>query len=200
MRVLGALSAVLFVLLALALYVAPEALDAVDVWAAMQVAPLQTLAGIQVFLALTALGGGVGIIAVAIGFAYIARLPTAQVLRLTFLLVAVAVADKVLKEAFVRARPDALAWFDALPSYSFPSAHASAALALYGFIAIVLYERTRRASYTFIPGLTILLVGLSRIVLGAHHFSDVIGGYLIGIAVLALALVLPFERLTQRYG
>lgn len=200
MRITAVVSALLLIILTAVLHLAPQTVDVLDASVSRMIMPLQTFTGIQFFLAVTVLGGGVGIMLVSIGLVYIARLAPAQVLRLIFLLVSVAVATRILKELVARSRPDPLAWFDTLPAFSFPSAHASAAFALYGFIAVLIYRRTRRISYVLIPSLAILLVGLSRIVLNAHHFSDVIGGYLLGALVLSVACIMPFEKLINRYG
>jgi undecaprenyl-diphosphatase len=196
--IVGIASLLLFALLAALLHFAPEILAPVDSWVSALIVPLQTFTGIEFFLAATALGSAIGIIVIGTGFAYIGRLDPANTLRLMSLLIVVTVVERFVKETFMRTRPDALAWFDPLPSFSFPSAHAAAALALYGFIATVLYRRTRRARYAFLPALVIALVGLSRIVLNAHYFSDVIGGYLLGAILLAFSFLLPFERLTGR--
>ncbi|HEY4489361.1 MAG TPA: phosphatase PAP2 family protein [Candidatus Paceibacterota bacterium] len=188
-----------FVLLALVVYDLPHTLFRVDAFISRLAAPLQTFESIQFFLAVTAFGGGIGIIAVAIGLAYITRLSSAMLLRLTFLLALVLVGNRLIKDLFVRARPDVLTWFDVLSSFSFPSAHASGALALYGFVAVIWYRRTHKYSVLILPVLIILLVGLSRLVLNAHHFSDVIGGYLFGLLLLAVSFLIPFERLAKRY-
>lgn len=198
--IITGVSSVAFALLALTYMVAPQALDRADVWVGKMIAPVQAARSIEAFLIVTAFGGGTGIIVVAVGFAYLARLGTASVFRLTFLLSTVLVANKVLKEFFARARPDALSWFDLLPSFSFPSAHATSVMALYGFIAVLLYRRYHRFAYVFLPGLVIMLVGASRVVIGAHYFTDVLGGYLLGLALLALALALPFSRTADTYA
>lgn len=67
--------------------------------------------------------------------------------------------------------------------YSFPSGHASTALAAATVTAF--FDKKRRYFYFLIAG----LIGLSRIYLGCHYFLDVVGGgiigYLIGKAVLS---------------
>lgn len=197
---LGSACALLLAALTAAVYRAPEVLAPVDAAALAAGQPLQTYAGVQVFLAITALGGGVGIIAVAIGFGYLARLSTAQVIRLTFTLTTVAVACRVVKALTERARPEAVLWLEPLSAFSFPSAHAASALALYGFIAAHLYARSRSFVLASLPLLIALLVGASRVVLGAHHVSDVIGGFLLAGAVLSAAFLLPIGRWVKRYG
>ncbi len=78
------------------------------------------------------------------------------------------------------------------PTYSFPSGHATVAVALYGFVAYMLF----RFSHDFGRQVRILvnavflciLIGLSRIVLNEHYLSDVLGGYLVGALWLTVAI------------
>ena len=199
-HILGTLAAILFLAGTLMLHSAPEAIAVLDDAAAALVAPLQASAGLAFFLAMTALGGGAGIAAAAGGFGWGARLSMPRGPRRAALLAAPAVACRFLKELFERMRPEPLPWFDVLTTASYPSAHAASAMALYGFIAVVLYSRTKRAAFAFIPLAAVLLVGMSRVVLNAHYVSDVAAGYLLGIVMLSLAFALPFERLAERYG
>jgi membrane protein DedA with SNARE-associated domain/membrane-associated phospholipid phosphatase len=74
---------------------------------------------------------------------------------------------------------------------SFPSGHATAATACYGMLAVVLSagRRSRVGVTTWIgAGLVILLVGASRIYLGAHWLTDVLGGYALGGTWIAVVL------------
>ncbi|MCE7871586.1 PAP2 family protein [bacterium CPR1] len=96
------------------------------------------------------------------------------------------VANPLLKALFRRGRPDAA--FDPLvqePFYSFPSGHTMASAAVYGFLASLLWRHghPRLAAVTLLP---IALVGLSRVYLGAHFPTDVVGGILAGTVVIAL--------------
>ena len=70
---------------------------------------------------------------------------------------------------------------------SFPSAHAQAAIVGYGILLLVFLPLVARAARPWLiafAGLLVLTIGFSRIALGVHFFSDVIGGYLIGAAWL----------------
>ena len=67
------------------------------------------------------------------------------------------------------------------PSPSFPSGHAQNAVANWGYLAV----RFRRRALWVAAGLLILGIGLSRIVLGVHFPQDILGGWLIGLALLA---------------
>jgi membrane-associated phospholipid phosphatase len=80
-------------------------------------------------------------------------------------------------------------------TYSFPSGHSFSAAVLYGFAAhlISLYALTSWAAWTTLAlyGL-ILLVGISRIYLGAHYLLDVLAGWALGIVILwAIVTVVP---------
>jgi undecaprenyl-diphosphatase len=67
---------------------------------------------------------------------------------------------------------------------AFPSAHATAAIAVYGFLAYAfardLAGPRQRFEVVFWIGVLIVLIGLSRLYLGVHFVSDVASGYLVG--------------------
>jgi undecaprenyl-diphosphatase len=75
---------------------------------------------------------------------------------------------------------------------SFPSGHVVSYLSLYGFLFYLVYVRMPRsrlrAFLLTILGALLSLVGLSRIYLGAHWASDVIGGYCLGSCWLMLVI------------
>lgn len=65
-------------------------------------------------------------------------------------------------------------------SRSFPSNHALISLVFFGLLALFINNRIVSAVFSLI----ILLIGLSRIYLGVHWASDVLGGYLIGAVII----------------
>ena len=77
----------------------------------------------------------------------------------------------------------------AYDGYSFPSAHTSMSLAVYGFLALIIARElniTRRWLPYSGAGVIIVSIALSRLYLGAHWFSDVLVGLLLGLVWVAL--------------
>jgi len=77
-----------------------------------------------------------------------------------------------------------------LHSYSFPSGHAMGSLVGYGMLAYLLViswaDRWQvRVAIVSIAALLILAIGVSRLYLGVHYFSDVVGGYAAGVLWLS---------------
>jgi undecaprenyl-diphosphatase len=73
--------------------------------------------------------------------------------------------------------------------FSFPSAHTSMSLAVYGFLALMIARELpvqRRWIPYSIAGLLITLIAMSRLYLGVHWFSDVLAGFSLGLAWVAL--------------
>jgi membrane-associated phospholipid phosphatase len=101
--------------------------------------------------------------------------------------------NRLLKYAFHRPRP----FFDnpllTLTGYSFPSGHTMMATVLYGVVAAYLFTTTsdwwRRGLIALSALLLITLVGFSRMYLGAHYFSDVLGAMAEGLAWLSFCLI-----------
>ncbi|MDR7869037.1 MAG: phosphatase PAP2 family protein [Sporomusaceae bacterium] len=89
----------------------------------------------------------------------------------------------LLKHLFERARPDLFKVINAA-GYSFPSGHAMVSLCFYGMVAYLLCRHIRRLPMQlFVYSLAAVLVsviGFSRIYLGVHYPSDVLGGYFAG--------------------
>ncbi len=95
-----------------------------------------------------------------------------------------------LKYATERARP--LSGVIPVEGYSFPSLHALGAMICYGFLGFYMYTYANTRS-TRILGIVVIsimpfIIGLSRIYLGAHWFSDVLGGWAIGALLLVGAI------------
>lgn len=101
------------------------------------------------------------------------------------------------KNIVLRNRPDHLRLIEET-GYSFPSGHAMGSIAFYGFI-IFLLSKSKINKYlkiflSIIIGLTIFLIGISRIYVGVHYPSDIIGGFLLGYIILISSI----EFLTKK--
>jgi undecaprenyl-diphosphatase len=104
-----------------------------------------------------------------------------------------------LKHLIQRGRPVFDDPIFSLPTYSFPSGHAMASTVFYGLLAIYasVNARQRYAAHVAIAAAAsmVALVSFSRIYLGLHYLSDVMGGIAEGIAWLALSLaILHYTR------
>jgi undecaprenyl-diphosphatase len=108
----------------------------------------------------------------------------------------------VLKILFHRARPDIHRIIQA-SGYSFPSGHSMSAFTLYGITAYFLWKHLRsfwiRIFVILVVILLVLMIGISRVYLGVHYPSDVIGGYLVSAAWLSMSIGLYKRFLEQRW-
>jgi membrane-associated phospholipid phosphatase len=115
-------------------------------------------------------------------------------------LVGTGLLNTTLKEVVRRLRPKLPEPWITEPGWSFPSGHAMGSLVAYGFLAYLLTRITpghfpRRTAIALLAGL-VLLIGFSRIYLGVHFLSDVIGGY--AAAAVWLTFCILMTHRTQR--
>ena len=95
----------------------------------------------------------------------------------------------ILKVVFQRPRPKTEMY---VFSYSFPSGHVFSATVIYGFCIYLTFRFIKNATVKWtvsaLLSLLILLIGLSRIYLGVHWFSDTLAGHVTGLAWLLFCI------------
>jgi len=110
----------------------------------------------------------------------------------------VALLNLVFKHFFVRSRPDEALHLVAEVGYSFPSGHAMFAVAFYGFLIYMLWNSKRKKSMkvglTVVGVVLVLLISFSRIYLGVHYASDVIGALFVSVGYLMIYLFVVARR------
>lgn len=90
-----------------------------------------------------------------------------------------------LKEAFALPRPPAPVRTVPVDSgsYGFPSGHALSSTVVYGGLLLA-RERIRDLKVAVPVAVLVILVGLSRVVIGVHYLGDILAGFAIGVALL----------------
>lgn len=105
--------------------------------------------------------------------------------------VAAQVAVEALKGLFERARPDLVPHHDLVYSHSFPSGHSAMTPVVYLTLAAIVAAGEERRSVRWLmlasASLLTLAVGISRVYLGVHWPTDVLGGWALGIAIALAA-------------
>ena len=96
-------------------------------------------------------------------------------------LIGTALLNTTLKAVIQRLRPQLPEPWITETGWSFPSGHAMGSLVAYGFLAYLLTQMSPaefpRRTAVMVLATLVLLIGFSRIYLGVHYLSDVIGGY-----------------------
>ncbi|GER71080.1 phosphatase PAP2 family protein [Weizmannia acidilactici] len=156
----------------------------------------------SVMLAITFLGSVQGAASITLIFVLILWIKKYRTLSI-YLAVSVAlgagVFNRILKYIFKRQRPDIMRVIQET-GYSFPSGHSMGSMILFGCLVFILFRVVKKQWSKFAGTLfamfIVLNIGISRIYLGVHYPSDVVGGYaagLIWVILSAMALML-FER------
>ena len=107
------------------------------------------------------------------------------------------------KYLFHRARPVVDVPILTVPSFSFPSGHVAGATLFYGMLCalVITHSHSTRARFAVIAGssLAVILVAFSRMYLGVHYFSDVLGAFAEAAAWLTLCLAVTHGHLGRAW-
>ena len=137
--------------------------------------------------------GSVGFLtaaSVCVAILLVVRKAWSQLLALMLTIGGGSLLNILLKHFFHRQRPVLENPLVTLASFGFPSGHTMGSMLFYGLLALWVAQSTRtwrvRALPFCLAALVVALIGLSRIYLGAHYLSDVLGAIAVGLAWLAL--------------
>lgn len=124
------------------------------------------------------------------------------VIQLSLVLVLALSSNVILKKIINRSRPE-IEHLVTVETLSYPSGHAMTAMAFYGFLIYLFYRfninSLVKISLILLLAAFILSVGISRIYLGVHYPSDVVGGFIAGLIwVILCALAFNLLRVFRR--
>lgn len=146
------------------------------------------------------LGSAITLITLTIGFILLLK-NKINSKSIAINLILVFILNRILKFIIARPRPEVLRIVQE-NGYSFPSGHSMVATGFYGFLIYLVYKniKNKKIKYPLIAILSILilLIGISRIYLGAHYATDVIGGWIIGIIYLAFFIKYAYKKITKK--
>lgn len=110
--------------------------------------------------------------------------------------------NQLVKFFFRRPRPTHVEHLITPGGYSFPSGHAMGAIVAYGALLFLIIRASRKLKTVLIASLVLIpliaLIGFSRVYLGVHYPSDIIGGYSLGLAILSLSIGLYTASLKDK--
>lgn len=148
----------------------------------------------DVWATITAAGGAILVpigLALVVTLALLGRIRTAVVYGTA--IAGAALWTHIVKVSIGRIRPPEGALVPA-PGFSFPSGHALNSTVTYGLIALLVWRSQLptvvRVIVAIILTTLVGLIGMSRVALGVHYPTDVLGGWLGGLAVVAAVAVL----------
>jgi undecaprenyl-diphosphatase len=116
------------------------------------------------------------------------------------LVAAATIFNRYLKRIFPRIRPNFPQNYLYTVDLSFPSGHTMLATAYYGMLAYLLWIYGQGTILAWVSilvlGIIIVLIGLSRVYLGVHFLTDVVGGWIAGSVMILIVLLAGNSLLT----
>ena len=116
-------------------------------------------------------------------------------------LVIITILNQLLKRILQRPRPTEYRIIEET-GYSFPSGHSMISMAFYGYLIYLIYKyiKNKYIKWGAIILLSVLIcsIGISRVYLGVHYTSDVLGGFFISISYLVIFISTTNKFLTEK--
>lgn len=145
------------------------------------------------FIQFTHIGDTIPTIIIACGFVIALIKWKDKFLVLSNLLLTVG-ANQIIKHIIMRERPPLERRLITQGGYSYPSGHSMASLCLYGVLLYLVITKIKnrklKIALASLLTLMIIMIGVSRIYVGVHYPTDVIGGYLLTIVILIINISL----------
>lgn len=119
---------------------------------------------------------------------------------ITFDLVGCTVINQTIKHIVRRPRPNVLRLVSE-SGYSFPSGHSMISVAFYGLVIYFVYKNINNKYLKWalisLLSLLILTIGFSRIYVGVHYFTDVVGGFFLALAYLIVYIYIYNKKVRK---
>ncbi|MDQ0493429.1 phosphatase PAP2 family protein [Paenibacillus brasilensis] len=187
----------------IALWVSDHQVRHFDYMIITDIQQLESPAMTHIMKFFTIIGSGIPIIIIILIAMFVLNRVLGHRRELLFLVIAVlgsVLLNTVLKLLFHRARPEINRIIEA-NGYSFPSGHSMTAFSMYTALAFIVWKhipsRLGRILLTALSSLLIVAIETSRIYLGVHYPSDVLGGYFMSACWLA-ACIWFYQRYEER--
>ena len=138
--------------------------------------------------AITNLGGAIFLIVLTVAIIIFMKNYKIE-LTIALNLIIAPIINSYLKNILQRPRPTGYRLINET-GYSFPSGHSMVSMAFYGFIIYLIFKYIKNKKIKIISiillSMLIFSIGISRIYLGVHYTSDVLGGYMLAILYLII--------------
>lgn len=148
------------------------------------------------------LGGPIGLGAIGLSFVIHPYLRKYFLFSIAVTSISSILLNKILKETFDRIRPET-SFLIKEKGFSFPSGHSMVNATFYSCLILIMSTPRMpdilQVTITLGAIVLILLIGLSRIYLGAHYLTDVIAGWSLGILISLSYILLIFLRIIPLY-
>ncbi len=186
----GAISGILFIIFTI--LVLTKVTDSIDLAVESSMISIRNDTLTKIMTMITNIGGSYSLISITFLGILIAlikqkRLPLNTMINL----VSAFIIGHLIKAIIKRPRPTGIFLVPA-SGYSYPSCHTMVSFAFFTFVAYSLSakiaNKTIKVIIHIIATILVISIGISRIYLGVHYLSDVIGGYLLGISYLMIFL------------